>query len=531
MVRAGAANLPSTQSSSGLQPSPYNLPCEQAGLRDDTTTRQWFTLPVPSYRGIAKFSTRDAINDTLDPYIIDAAHLGSYRAPATLHILRQSDHHPINWLDFNLPGVFGNNYITGCLNAKTDKAAVTWLQRTFQYRHALNPLQSLRLVPDIQNSFWSHPHLPSALKSGRIQSGPLDIIQESDFNQGISIWTMLGTVTPSKGLFKMPINGLLCNDVIKVITNFFWFHAIRYADDSTFNKLPIEKSPFPQYGILSGQLLFLLNLLGTTDIRQRWDDHHQHYPEKHQMLTACLLVLVGKLIDIFLQWAASSPSTKYEPVIHPQEPKRRDTVVIAERFGPTANKSLPDECNDWQTSLKTFVDNLEDVGNNPARYLQSVKLEDFFLTKQPAPAVRPNPRGNRGDRGNHGKHEKDKGKSDNPNAPGKSSTATKYKAIIKPTDPNLKSPGKPFAEYLKTNKFKIEGKEFCFRAVGGNFNGCTPYRGKPCDRLHLNLDCDSNKRSWTKAKLQPVWDFLQKDETKAFVSVTPEFETFFNGLE
>ena len=200
---------------------------------------------MPKYYGIAKFNSKDAISNCLESYIVDAAHLGSYRAPSTLQILRGSDHHPISWLDFNLPGVLGNQYITSCLNAKNDKAAVTWLQRSYQYRHGSNPTQSLRMVPDISNSFWGNPHLPTALKSGIIQSGPNDILQESDFAQGISIWTMLGTVGPCKGVFKVPLHGLLCNDVIKVITNFYWFHALRYADDRTFTKLNTDKSPFP----------------------------------------------------------------------------------------------------------------------------------------------------------------------------------------------------------------------------------------------------------------------------------------------
>ena len=525
VVRAGASNLPGIQSHSGIQRSPYELPCELDGYRNDITTRQWLELPVPKYHGTAKFNSKDAISNSLEPYIVDAAHLGAYRAPSTLQILRGSDNHPISWLDFNLPGVLGNQYITSCLTAKNDRATVTWLQRAYQYRHSFNPTQSLRMVPDIINSFWGNPHLPSALKSGLIQSGPIDILQESDFAQGISIWTMLGTVGPCKGIFKVPLHGLLCNDVIKVITNFYWFHALRYADDRTFTKLTSDKSPFTQYSILSANFLYLLNLLGTTNIRQRWDDHHQSYPERHQKLTACLLVLIGKLIDIFLQWAASSPSTKYEPVFHPQEPKRRDIVVIAERYGTLSDKSFPDECTAWRKLVQNFVDNLEDAGTNPARYQQSVKLESFFLTVKSPPPPRPDKRGGRG------KEDKDKGKPGKDNATGKSSTATQYKHIIKPTDPNLKSPGKPFAVYLSHNKFKIEGKEFCFRSVGGNFNGCSPIRGKPCDRLHLNLDCEQSRASWSKAKLQPVWDFLQKEETKRLVLPTPEFETFFNGLQ
>ena len=265
VVRAGAANLHGAQGSSNIQDSPYQLPCEQDGFRDVNTTSQWFDLPIPKYHGSAKFNKEDAISRSLDHYIIDAAHLGSYRAPSTLQILRKSDLSPIDWLDFNFPGVLGNNYITGCLNAKTDKAAVSWLQHLYQFRQGSNPTESLRVVPDIHNSFWSNPHLPPALKSGNIQSGPTDILHESDFDLGISIWTMLGTVGPCKGLFQVPLHGLLCNDVIKVIANFYWFHALRYADEGTFPQLPCEMSPFPKYCILlSGNLLFLITILQAT---------------------------------------------------------------------------------------------------------------------------------------------------------------------------------------------------------------------------------------------------------------------------
>ena len=524
-VRAGATNLHGTQDHSGVKTSPYAIPCEQEGFRDAAKTRLWFNLPVPKYHGTAKFNTDAAIDNKLAPYITDAAHLGSYRAPSTLPIVRKSDHKPIHELDFNFPGVLGNQYITGCLNAQTDKAAVKWLQRLYQYRQSNNPTEHLRVIPDIHSSFWSNHQLPSALKSGTIQSGYADICQEADLNQGISIWTMLGTVGPCNGLFKVPIKGLLCNDIIKVISNFYWFHALRYTDDSTFPQLPTEKSPFPQFGILSGHFRFLLTWLETTNIRQRWDDHHHNQPEHHQALTACLLVLVSKLIDIFLQWAASNPSTKYEPVLHPQETRRRDIVVIAERFGPNANSSLPKSCQDWRALIESFVENLEDAGRNPARYLQSTKVESFLLASNPPTAPRPDKRGGRG------KADKDKSTTGKDNTAGKSSTAIKYKPIIKATDPNLQFTGKPFAEYLRQNRFKIEDKEFCFRAVGGTFHGCSPIRGKPCDRLHLNLDCDRSKAAWTKAKLQPVWDFLQKDATKQLVTVTPEFTTFYESLE
>ena len=322
-------------------------------------------------------------------------------------------------------------------------------------------------------------------------------------------------------------SGLLCNDVVKVIKNFLWFHSLRYTDNRTFSLLSGDFSPFPKYGIFTGNMLYLLSIIESTTIRQRWDDHHSSHPDKHQKLTACLLMMVGQLIDTLLLWARSTDEFHYYNVTHPRDRSRRDIYIITDRLS-SDNGSLKTTLQQWRTRVQDFFTNLEDVSNNAHRYTFGTSINPILLDQRPTPPFRPGPRGERDrDRDRERDRDRKRRKLDNDPDPGKSDIRTQHPALISYKD---KSSGKKFNDHLKAEKFQIDGKAFCFSAVGASKHGCRTKPGKACDRIHLNLDDDASKTAWNKEKLKLLWDFCHTDKSQKLINVTPAFKTFYESL-
>ena len=504
----------------------YCIPALHPSCRVYTQMQHWKDLPIAQPETPYNLDVEKATAGSILPCVLAAAHFGAYRLHPTRKVdpPRMLTEQGMQALDprlWNIPGSYGTEYITQCIAVKEVSKARKWWSNQYDMRDTLSPTAPLGIVPNISPKFWTDQVI-AALQTGLLASGKGTVYDSASLKEDITPWTITASLTKNAGKMGIPWGGYSTGELQILLDNTIWILSTMFADRNIFRTINPHFSAFTYSGILCGRLLTLKDLLREHEVA--WSTHEKDLPESHMDLTLSFIVQIVHLFAIFTSWSLQRHN-HYFNISHPQHLNRKDIHLLGDIAQPHRIKTpaLWPLLEDWHQHVAQMLSRPGEVHKMQSYYNRNFTIPEVFKGEKPKPppAAKPNP--------------KDKNKRKGRDKQGNGDEKDAGKCIHKPAKALMERVGtskefklKEWRKYIKTDGVSpvYNDATYCFYTINGGGRGC---RDAECKRHHVDVEKD--KAKWTKPALQPLKDFLDKEETQRFFKPTDAFTTFFNELE